>query len=149
MDLTGSYTDVDNNVVDAYQYGKPRTASYDGIGEAGEAVAKLADEAYWGGNASTAGSDDAKDRVSYLVNNYTTGTIAARLAGKSSDAKTTTNIPVNLTFNADSNSIDMTNYGNGFRGIGCSYGRNNIKVWNKDCTIPEVYRRNLLIKSIN
>lgn len=148
MDLTGSYTDVDNNVVDAYQYGKPRTASYDGIGEAGEAVAKLADEAYWGGNASTAGSDDAKDRVSYLVNNYTTGTIAARLAGKSSDAKTTTNIPVNLTFNADSNSIDMTNYGNGFRGIGCSYGENK-EVWNTDCSIPKVYRRSFLIKSIN
>ena len=148
MDSTGSYTDVDDKVVDAYQYGKPRTASYDGIGEAGEAVAKLADEAYWGGNASTAGSDDAKDRVSYLVKNYTTGTTAARLAGKSSDAKATTNIPVNLTFNADSNSIDMTNYGNGFRGIGCSYGENK-DVWNTDCSIPKVYRRSLLIKSIN
>ncbi len=153
MDSTGSYTDVGNQVVDAYQYGKPRTASYDGIGEAAtDAAAKLADEKYWGGNASTARSDDAKYRVSYLVKNYTTGTIAARLAGKSSDTKTNTktntNIPVNLTFNADSNSIDMTTYGNGFRGIGCSYGR-NIKVWNKDCSIPEVYRRNLLIKSIN
>ena len=149
MDSTGSYTDVGNQVVDAYQYGKPRTASYDGIGEAAtDAAEKLADEKYWGGTASDVGSGDAKARVSYLVKNYTTGTTAARLAGKSSDAKTTTNIPVNLTFSADSNSIDMTNYGNGFRGIGCSYGR-NIKVWNKDCSIPEVYRRNLLIKSIN
>ena len=154
MDSTGSYTDVPDNkkgtqVVDAYQYGKPRTESYEGIGEAAtDAAAKLADEKYWGGNASTAGSNDAKARVSYLVKNYTTGTTAARLAGKSSDTKTTTNIPVNLTFNADSNSIDMTNYGNGFRGIGCSYGRNRY-FWNSDCSIPEVYRRNLLIKSIN
>lgn len=147
MDSTGSYTDVDNNVVDAYQYGKPRTASYDGIGEAAtDATVKLADEAYWGGNASTAGSDDAKARVSYLVKNYTTDTTAARLAGKSSDANTTTNFPVNLTFSADS--IDMRDYGNGFRGIGCSYGENK-EVWNTDCSIPKVYRRSLLIKSIN
>lgn len=148
MDSTGSYTDVDNNVVDAYQYGKPRTASYKGIGaDAGtDAATLLADEKYWGGNASTAGSDDAKARVSYLVKNYTTGTTASRLAGKSSDTKTTTNIPVNLTFSADS--IDMTNYGNGFRGIGSSYGENKV-VKDKDCSISKVYRRNLLIKSIN
>ena len=146
MDSTGSYTDDDNNVVDAYQYGKPRTASYDGIGEAGEAVSKLADEAYWGGIASTAKSNYAKARVSYLVKNYTTDTTAARLAGKSSDANTTTNFPVNLTFSADS--IDMRDYGNGFRGIGCSYGENK-EVWNTDCSIPKVYRRSLLIKSIN
>lgn len=148
MDSTGSYTDVDNNVVDAYQYGKPRTASYKGIGaDAGtDAATLLADEKYWGGNASTAGSDDAKARVSYLVKNYTTGTTASRLAGKSSDSKTTTNIPVNLTFSADS--IDMTNYGNGFRGIGSSYGENKV-VKDKDCSISKVYRRNLLIKSIN
>lgn len=151
MDSNGSYTDVPNNkneaqVVDAYQYGKPRTASYKGIGESGDAAAKLADEAYWGGIASTAESDYAKDRVSYLVNNYTTGKTAARLAGKSCDTKTNTNIPVNLTFSADS--IDMTNYGNGFRGIGCSYGRNR-NFWNSDCSIPEVYRRNLLVNNIN
>lgn len=148
MDSTGSYTNVDNNVVDAYQYGKPRTASYDGIGEAAgtEAATLLADEKYWGGIASTAESSDAKARVSYLVKNYTTGTTAARLAGKSSDTKTTTNVPVNLTFSADS--IDMTAYGNGFRGIGCSYGENK-EVWNTDCSIPKVYRRSLLIKSIN
>ena len=152
MDSTGSYTDVPNNkkeaqVVDAYQYGKPRTASYDGIGEAvTDADVKLADEKYWGGNASTAG-EDAKDRVSYLVKNYTTGTTAARLAGKSSSADT--NNPVNLTFNAGTdNSIDMTTYGNGFRGIGCSYGDNK-KVWKEDCSIPKVYHRNLLVNSIN
>lgn len=144
MDSTGSYTDVNNNVVEAYQSGKPRTASYEAIGKAATGAATLlADEKYWGGNASTARSDDATARVSYLVKNYTTGTTAARLAGKSSD---TTNIPVNLTFNADS--IDMTNYGNGFRGIGCSYGRNR-NFWNSDCSIPEVYRRNLLVNNIN
>ena len=145
MDSTGNYTDVDKNqVVDAYQYGKPRTASYEGIGTAeGDASAKLADEAYWGGNASVAGSDAAKNRVSYLVKNYTTGTAAARLAGKSS---VETNIPVNLTFDVEK--IDMTSYGNGFRGIGGSYGENK-KVWSDNCTIQETYRRNLLVKSIN
>ena len=83
-----------------------------------DAGTRLADEKYWGGNAGSAGSDDAKNRVSYLVKNYTTGTTAARLAGKSSDTKAATNIPVNLTFSVES--IDMTKYGNGFRGIGSS-----------------------------
>lgn len=151
MDSTGSYTDVDNKVVDAYQYGKPRTATYEGIGtDAGtDADTRLADEKYWGGNAGSAGSNGAKNRVSYLVKNYTTGTTVARLAGKSSDTKTATNIPnipVNLTFSVES--INMTAYGNGFRGIGCSYGENKV-VWNKDCSIPKVYRRNLLIKNIS
>lgn len=153
MDSTGSYTDVDDGVVDAYQYGKSRTATYEGIGtDAGtDAGTRLADEKYWGENAGSAGSADAKNRVSYLVKNYTTGTTAARLAGKSSDTKTATNIPVknipvNLTFSVES--IDMTAYGNGFRGIGCSYGENKV-VWNKDCSIPKVYRRNLLIKNIS
>lgn len=148
MDSTGSYTDVDNKVVDAYQYGKPRTATYEGIGtDAGtDADTRLADEKYWGGNAGSAGSAGAKNRVSYLVKNYTTGTTAARLAGKSSDTKTATNIPVNLTFSVES--IDMTAYGNGFRGVGCSYGENK-KVWDKNCSIPEVYRRNLLINKIS
>lgn len=142
MDSDGSYTDVDDQVVDAYQYGKPRTASYEGIGTA-TAAANLTDEAYWGGIASESNTDEAKNRVSYLVKNYTTGTTAAHLAGKSSTA---VNNPVSLTFKA--NSIDMRSYGNGFRGIGSSYG-NNKHIWNKDCSIPEVYRRNLLIKSIN
>lgn len=142
MDSGGSYTDVDK-VVDAYQYGKPRTASYEGIGTV-TGVANLTDEAYWGGVASAAGSDTAKNRVSYLVKNYTIGTTAARLAGKSTSADT--NIPVMLTFATDS--INMSDYGNGFRGIGSSYG-NNKNVWHSDCSIPEVYRRNLVIKSIN
>ena len=142
MDSGGSYTDVDK-VVDAYQYGKPRTASYEGIGTV-TGAANLTDEAYCGGVASAAGSDTAKNRVSYLVKNYTTGTTAARLAGKSTSADT--NIPVMLTFATDS--INMSSYGNGFRGIGSSYG-NNKNVWHSDCSIPEVYRRNLVIKSIN
>lgn len=147
MDATGSYTDVDKKVVDAYQNGKPRTASYEGIGNETKAEEKLADETYWGGTASTAGSEDAKNRVSYLVKNYTSGTAAAHLAGKSSGADTNNpNNPVSLTFAADS--IDMTAYGNGFRGIGGSYGDNK-KVWNADCRIPKVYRRNLLVGSIN
>lgn len=144
MDANGNYTDVNGQVVDAYQSGKPRTASYKGIGTASADDKNLVDEAYWGGWGSTAGSDTAKNRVSYLVKNYTTGNAAARLAGKSTLANT--NIPVMLTFAAGS--IDMSSYGNGFRGIGSSYG-NNKHVWNNDCSIPEVYRRNLLIQSIN
>lgn len=144
MDASGSYADVDNEVVDAYQNGKPRTASYEGIGTATADAANLTDEAYWGGTASTAGSEDAKNRVSYLVKNYTSGTAAAHLAGKSSGADI--NNPVSLTFAADS--IDMIAYGNGFRGIGGSYGENK-KVWNTDCGIKKVYRRNLLVGSIN
>ena len=143
MDANGNYTDVDGQVVDAYQSGKPRTASYEGIGTATADAANLTDEAYWGGVVSTAGSDTAKSRVSYLVKNYTAGNAAARLAGKSSTA---VNNPVSLAFTA--NSIDMSSYGNGFRGIGSSYG-NNKHVWNNNCSIPEVYRRNLLIQSIN
>lgn len=139
MDATGSYTDVDNKVVDAYQYGKPRTASYEGIGTVTADAANLTDEAYWGGTAS----EDAKNRVSYLVKNYISGTAAAHLAGKSSGADI--NNPVSLTFAADS--IDMIAYGNGFRGIGGSYGENK-KVWNTDCGIKKVYRRNLLVDSI-
>ncbi len=143
MDSTGNYTDVGTNqMVDAYQYGKPRTASYEGIGtDALDKASLVSDEKYWGGNASVAGIDAAKNRVSYLVKNYTTGTAAARLAGKSSAE---TNIPVNLTFDV----IDMTSYGNGFRGIGGSYGENKT-VWKNDCTIKGTYRRNLLVKSIN
>ena len=150
MDSTGSYTDVPDNkketqVVDAYQYGKPRTASYKGIGAAAGTYAAtlLADEKYWGGIASNTRSDEAKARVSYLVKNYTSNT-AARLAGKSSTADT--NNQVKLIFDADS--IDMTSYGNGFRGIGSSYGENKV-VKDKDCSISKVYRRNLLVKSIN
>ena len=142
MDANGNYTDVDDQVVDAYQSGKPRTASYEGIGTATADAANLTDEAYWGGGVSTAGSE--KSRESYLVKNYTTGNAAARLAGKSTLANT--NIPITLTFATDS--IDMSSYGNGFRGIGSSYGENKA-VWNGDCSIPKVYRRNLLIKSIN
>ena len=144
MDSTGNYTDVDNKLIDAYQYGKPRTASYEGIGtDAVDKASLVSDEKYWGGNASVAGSDAAKNRVSYLVKNYTTGTAAARLAGKSSAE---TNIPVNLTFDVEK--IDMTSYGNGFRGIGGSYGENK-NVWSSDCSIKKVYRRNILVKSIN
>lgn len=144
MDSTGSYTDVDSKVVDAYQYGKPRTASYDGIGEeaTGEIAVELADEAYWGGVASN--NNEAKARVSYLVKNYTSNA-AARLAGKSSTVDT--NNQVKLIFNSDS--IDMTSYGNGFRGIGASYGENKEVVKNTNCSISKVYRRNLLVKSIN
>lgn len=139
MDANGNYTDVDGKVVDAYQYGKPRTGTYDGIGtDITDAASVLSDEAYWGGTAST-----AKNRVSYLVKKYTTGTAAARLAGKSSAE---TNIPVNVTFDTDS--IDMSSYGNGFRGIGSSYGENKL-VKTNNCSIPKVYRRNLLVNSIN
>lgn len=145
MSSDGTYADVGYKTVDAYQIGKPRTASYENIGkEVGDNTETyLADERYWGGVVST--GEDAKDRVSYLVTHYTGDTNAAYITGKSSTANKDTNTPVKLTF---LNDIDMEVYGNGFRGIGSSYG-NNIGGWQIDYSIPKVYRRNLLIKSIN
>lgn len=142
---TGVYQDVDKKTIDAYQIGKPRTADYDKIGaEAGDDTeSRLADEVYWGGNVSPSGSEAAKNRVSYLVKNYTTDTNAASVAGKSSAE---TNVPVDLTFTTSS--VDMSDYGNGFRGIGSSYG-NNWGSWKGSYVIKKVYRRNLLLNSIN
>lgn len=117
MDSSGNYTDT-NGKVDAYQYGKPRSG-------------KPSDETYWGGIASKSNSEEAKARVSYLIS--FTNPDAAKLTGGGAANK-----PVALTF--ATGTIDMSTYGNGFRGIGGSYGVKESS--NKNC------RRSLLIGGI-
>ena len=118
MDSTGTYRDVDSKLVDAYQYGKPRSG-------------KPSDETYWGGIASKSNSEEAKARVSYLIS--FTNPDAAKLTGGGA-----ANNSVALTF--ATGMIDMSTYGNGFRGIGGSYGAKESS--NKNC------RRSLLIGGI-
>ena len=127
MDSSGNYTDI-NGKVDAYQYGKPRSG-------------ESSDETYWGGVASKSGIENG--RVSFLVKEFTSGTDAAHLTGKSTSD---TNNPVSLTFNAGE--IDMTSYGNGFRGIGASFGY-YIKTWGMTISpLDKLYRRTLYVKSV-
>lgn len=118
MDSTGTYRDVDSKLVDAYQYGKPRSG-------------KPSDETYWGGIASKSNSEEAKARVPYLIS--FTNPDAAKLTGGGA-----ANNSVALTF--ATGMIDMSTYGNGFRGIGGSYGAKESS--NKNC------RRSLLIGGI-
>ena len=146
MDSTGTYQDVDSKYVEAYQVGKPRTGSYNLIGQAG-GDSDLADEAYWGGVDSKKNTGDAKNRVSYLVKNFTTAAddvyyYAARLTGKVSNAAT--NNPVALTF--ATGRIDMSSYGNGFRGIGGSYGQKNT---GSTSDLDKVQRRSLYVTGVS
>ncbi|MGN0425367.1 MAG: hypothetical protein ACI4FY_08625 [Acetatifactor sp.] len=160
MDSTGKYTEYDSTyTVDAYQYGKPRTADYDNIGakltDDTQKEAALADETCWGGVLSgTEGAD--KTRVSYLIKKYTNITgdtyYAAMLTGKGSSDDV--NNIVNLSFPAKT--IDMATYGNGFRGIGASYGyvRNDGIYNEKDISsYQRIMRRSIyaakIIKEIN
>lgn len=138
MDIGGTYTDYNGKTVDAYQIGRPRSGAYDGIGTA---EGDLADEAYWGGVETT----DTK-RVSYLVSKYVTN--AQYLCGRSNtSSNTSANSSVTLTF---SQNIDMTPYGNGFRGIGASYTvSRNLWDENNDISLPKNYRRALLVSGIN
>ncbi|MCI6228032.1 MAG: hypothetical protein MR636_04800 [Clostridiales bacterium] len=153
MDSDGKYTEHDgSNTVDAYQYGKPRTADYDNIGaelaDDTEKAAALADETCWGGALSgTSGKD--KTRVSYLVKEFTniSGDVyyAAMLTGKNNSNSAVNNI-VNISFSEGA--IDMTNYGNGFRGIGASFGY-YIKTWGMTISpLDKLYRRTLYVKSV-
>ena len=143
MDGTGSYTDV-SGTVDAYQTGKPRSGKYDKIGTA-DGDSDLADEVYWGGMGTTDTS-----RVSYLVKKFTDaaqdGTYhAARVCGGTSTA----NNPVALSFgNA---TIDMSSYGNGFRGIGGSYGysRHNGIYYDPDWSYKNIMRRSIYASEVN
>ena len=148
MDGDGQYKDVDSRFVEAYQLGKTRSASAD-YSKIGTVLGidtlrskALADEENWGGTS-------VNNRVSYLVTAYTLpesdGTYyASRMSGKSSgsDASNT----VNLTFGVDS--IDMSGYQNGFRGIGASYG-DNYNVWNSNVAVKKVYRRTLRCASVS
>ena len=152
MDADGAYQDAKDKTVDAYQIGKPRsrTADYSNVGNAVQegktASDYLIDEARWGGVAGTDGKDPT--RVSYLVSGFTSSD-AAKLTGRSSTTNvTSTNNPVSLTFSPGE--IDMEPYGNGFRGIGGSYGQSN-QIWSTGGTdkLSYVYRRTLYVKAVN
>ncbi|MGM9584885.1 MAG: hypothetical protein ACI3V1_05010 [Faecousia sp.] len=145
MDSTGTYQDVANDqYVDAYQVGKPRTGSYNLIGQAG-GDSDLADEAYWGGIASTKDTDAAKNRVSYLVKKFASGANAAHLTGRSNtNSATSANNAVSLTFSPGE--INMDSYGNGFRGIGGSYGQKNT---GSTSDLDKVQRRSLYVTGVS
>ena len=148
MDSTGNYTEHDGtNTIDAYQVGKPRIGDYNKIGVAlheSEKVLALADEGCWGGLSSSY-------RYSYLVQKYTTMNddiyYAAMLTGK--DSANAVNTIVNIEFSSEK--INMGNYGNGFRGIGASYGfvkHDGIyQETNANC-YQRVMRRSIYAKSI-
>lgn len=131
MDSSGNYTDT-NGKVDAYQYGKPRSG-------------ESSDETYWGGVEST-----AADRVSYLVRKYTAQDAnGAYPAAKIAGGTTTSNIAVTIEFTGGT--IDMASYGNGFRGIGASYG---FSVYNgiysdNDSSYKNVMRRSIYASAVN
>lgn len=143
MNASGIYQDVDSRTIDAYRLGKPRTGAYNLIGQtSGED--DLADEAHWGGVPTT-------NRYSYLVKNFvntnaddkeTEITDAAKLTGGNNGVNSS---QVNLTFSGD---IDMSSYGNGFRGIGASYTTSQ-NIWSSNSTLNKWYRRTLLVKGIN
>lgn len=141
MDSTGKYTDT-NGVVDAYQYGKPRSGDY---GSIGSTSADIADEAHWGGVESGTTAGEYTTRVSYLVKEYTGGTNAAQIAG----GTTTSNIAVTIEFTGDA--IDMSSYGNGFRGIGASYGFSvhNSIYYDSDSSYKNVMRRSIYASAVN
>lgn len=95
---------------DAYNYGRSRTGTYDNVGtsvssDSGEAK----DNTHWGGELT--------GQVSYLVSNYASSNEAAKISSALSAAHS-------VTFTAD---CDMTDYGNGFRGIGTTYQDNGDK----------------------
>ena len=92
---------------DAYKYGRSRTGTYASVGSK---VTNNSDEnrdnTYWGGiEAKLVG------QVSYLVKKYTSG----------SEATNVSETAHKVYFTAD---CDMSDYGNGFRGIGTSYQDN-------------------------
>lgn len=120
--------------VDAYNLGKPRTVKYDKIGELD---GDISDEKFWGGTENA-----VVDRVSYLVRTYTAqddkgGYPAAKIAGGNPLQEIT------LTFSEGI--IDISTYGNGFRGIGSSFAKGE-KTWNNSNAIRGRFLR---VKNIN
>lgn len=142
MDDSGKYTDT-SGVVDAYQYGKPRSCDYGNIGSASANASDIADETHWGGVETTDIS-----RVSYLVKQYTGCEAAAKITGGTEAANNV------VTIEFTGGSIDMSAYGNGFRGIGGSYGFSQYKgiygeTDSKDNTYKFVMRRSVYASAVN
>ena len=111
-----SFGDIKGN---AYNYGKVRYATYDQVGKTGSAA--LEEEAWW----SRKNQKDT-NKVSYLVKAYSGTDDSSTNYGKFPAAHLTgEKVRVTISISSD---CDMTDYGNGFRGIGSSYNRHNRSV---------------------
>ena len=92
---------------DAYNYGRSRTGTYDNVGTSVSSDSGAEkDNTHWGGELT--------GQVSYLASNYASPNEAAKISSALSAAHS-------VEFTAD---CDMTDYGNGFRGIGTTYQDN-------------------------
>lgn len=106
---------------DAYRYGKIRRGAYDNVGtNAGEQ--ELYDEKYWGGISYDNQGNVSKGKIPYLASkcihtNYTASSVERYITYLTGAQQT----GFKLLFTAD---CDMTDYGNGFRGIGTTYQDN-------------------------
>lgn len=101
---SGSASVADSNNW-AYCKGKTRTAGYGNVGKA-PAEGDLADETYLGGNVR-----DGNASAPYLVAKFAPGMQNLTSA-------------VTIELSGTDTTFDMTSFGNGFRGIGASYGTN-------------------------
>ena len=100
---------------DAYNYGRSRTGTYDNVGTSVSSDSGAEkDNTHWGGELT--------GQVSYLVSNYASSWEAARISSALTSAHS-------VTFTA---ACDMTDYGNGFRGIGTTYQDNKTADVNYD-----------------
>lgn len=96
----------------AYSYGKTRCGDYDMVGKVVTNNSDLADESYLGGVQYLMSGKSNKNSVPYLVAKYAPSGMQ-NLTGD-----------VTIELSGTGNTFDMSTFGNGFRGIGASYGTN-------------------------
>ena len=119
---------------DAYLYGRSRTGTYAAVGKTVSDSGDKTDNQYWGGVSDKL----TTGQVSYLVSQYASSKEAAKI---SATPDSIIKVPAHsVIFNAD---CDMSEYGNGFRGIGTTYQDNNTKTTN---TTPDILKRCIKIK---
>lgn len=111
----------EKNIVNASYYGRTRTGTYDGVGDAPNQADATDENDYWGGKLIKDGRevDRRKYSTSYLSTYVET-------QNNSADPKAVT---YSLTMDNNGRSVtfvkgiyDLSTYGNGFRGIGHNYG---------------------------
>lgn len=105
----------------AYSYGKVRGGNYNNVGKKDDTATSevKSDETYWGGKECY-----KVEKTSYLIKKYVTSGQEENFSILTTDTST-----YQLNFSKEE-TFDMTNYGNGFRGIGAAYQDNaydNIK----------------------
>lgn len=115
------YVNDEKNIVNASYYGRTRTGTYDGVGDAPNQADATDENDYWGGKLIKDGRevDRRKYSTSYLSTYVET-------QNNSADPKAVT---YSLTMDNNGRSVtfvkgiyDLSTYGNGFRGIGHNYG---------------------------